>query len=151
MSIEWTAHSVLTFYMANHFNTNSKLFSSCVDVMRTTARKKIRDKFIIALQLQKKTSNWISCYFKSTILYQAHITKFPLMIGKIWIKSWSGFFLVSYYYIPFFCYCCPRLIWFIRLRKCGNFSSSQQHNIIVAVVWFCCFSMKVFCKVTKDF
>ena len=54
--------------------------------------EKIRDKFIIALQLQKKTSNWISRYFKSTILYQAHITKFPLMIGKIWIKSWSGFF-----------------------------------------------------------
>ena len=61
--------------------------------------EKIRDKFIIALQLQKKTSNWISRYFKSTILYQAHITKFPLMIGKIWIKSWSVF-LVSYYHIP---------------------------------------------------
>ena len=104
--------------------------------MRTTARKKIRDKFIIALQLQKKTSNWISRYFKSTILYQAHITKFPLMIGKIWIKSWSAF-LVSYYYIPFFAIVVQG--WFDS-PEWENAGISQVHSntthIIVAVVWF---------------
>ena len=134
VSIELTAHSVLTFYMTNHFNTNPKLFSSCVDVMRTTARKKIRDKFIIALQLQKKTSNSILRYFKKgkknigkcNTISNTHKTS-----SHSWLAKSGLFFFLSFsgqLLYTFFCYCCPRLIWFIRMRKCGNFSSSQQHN-----------------------
>ena len=81
----------------------------------------------------KEISNSILRYFKKET--KKKIGKYSTISNThkkgshSWLAKSGAFFFWSAIIIYLFCYCCPRLIWFTRMRKCGNFSSSEQHNI----------------------
>ena len=106
----------------------------------------------------KEISNSILRYFKKGT--KKKIGKYNTISNthkKVPTHDWQNlvrfFFLVSYYYIPFLLLLSKvdLIHQNEKMREFLKFKATVTY-IIVAVVWiFCCFPMKVFYKVTKDF
>ena len=109
----------------------------------------------------KEISNSILRYFKKgtktigkyNTISNTHKKMFPLMIGKIWsMYSFLFLFLVSYY-IPFLLLLSKvdLIHQNEKMREFLKFKATQHTSLLLLCDFFCCFPMKVFYKVTKDF